>query len=82
MSLLSTFFVHEHSLIESAEQVEEKPPLLLVKGGNEFFPQVHLNATDLLELRLRLLSEGKQGGAPIRGVRQADQQPLPFERVN
>ncbi len=81
-SFLSTFFIHEYLLIESLEQVKELPTLLKFKWCNAFFTQVHLKATNLLELGSRLLGECKQCCAPISRVRQADQQPLPFESVD
>src|SRR5215472_6816354 len=54
-SLVCFAFIHEYPFIEAAEQVEEQPSLLLVKRGNEFFPQIHLNLTHLRELGPRPL---------------------------
>src|SRR5215469_6971246 len=81
-SLLTTGFLHKYPLIKLAEQFEKLPALFLVKWRNEFFPQFHLEATDLLELGSRPLGECKQRSAPVSRVRQADQQPLPLESVD
>jgi hypothetical protein len=75
-------FTQEHLLIEAAEQVQELPALLCVKWCNQFFTQVQLKATDLLELGVRLLSEFEQRCTPVSRVRQAGQQPLSFESVD